>query len=536
MVSARMRGAFIKNVEQDVLDNRTTAWANTEELNKATKQRYEEAGKEIIQKITELMIEVQGKGGEWTPQEVWKFNRLNNLIAQINKIAHDLGLEEIGQLRDAMESNYITSYLQVSYALGQGMSIGVDFQKLDPRYIQQAIDYPWSGAMFSDRIWDNQKLLVKSIRENVTQSMVLGEGMAKLAKRINDNMGNSAFNCMRVARTEMMRVSYIAEQHSMKDSGVVEQVQYYATIPSERTCPVCGSLHKKIFKMGDEPQLPKHPQCRCTYLPVIPEYGIIQGDGHGISNAPEINTGADFDSFMKQILKERDKQVNNPNYANFKDKFMKDMQGINLPKTKADYILGFFDKMRVDIKDMVTKYYDNVGVKHEEGNSYHYLGNLYLQRFKEKERQAEVFWHELGHGIDFYAKKEKNGGINPTEYIGMDYMKAPASKDIKALLDNYRNNSDFRSKVNGELRRREVDPAVSDIFCSLTHAEVQGYWGHSREYYQRAENRMYSETFANLTSLYARGQYQDVEYVRQYFPNVVKAYDELVRKINKGEM
>lgn len=35
-----------------------------------------------------------------------------------------------------------------------------------------------------------------------------------------------------------------------------------------RTCDLCREDHGKKFKLGEEPSLPRHPNCRCWYIPV----------------------------------------------------------------------------------------------------------------------------------------------------------------------------------------------------------------------------------------------------------------------------
>lgn len=36
-----------------------------------------------------------------------------------------------------------------------------------------------------------------------------------------------------------------------------------------RTCDLCREDHGKVYKLGEEPSLPRHPNCRCWYIPVV---------------------------------------------------------------------------------------------------------------------------------------------------------------------------------------------------------------------------------------------------------------------------
>lgn len=61
-----------------------------------------------------------------------------------------------------------------------------------------------------------------------------------------------------------------------KDGGC-EEVEIYAA-KDERTCEICGTRHEKKYKIDKIPILPFHPNCRCTYLPVILPESLSQKD------------------------------------------------------------------------------------------------------------------------------------------------------------------------------------------------------------------------------------------------------------------
>ncbi len=52
------------------------------------------------------------------------------------------------------------------------------------------------------------------------------------------------------------------------NSDIVDKVQYMATLDG-RTSDICASRDGKIYKMGSEPPLPAHINCRSTYNPII---------------------------------------------------------------------------------------------------------------------------------------------------------------------------------------------------------------------------------------------------------------------------
>lgn len=73
----------------------------------------------------------------------------------------------------------------------------------------------------------------------------------------------------RVARTETKRVTYCAHDDVYKDTGVEELKYRCANDGDSRTCQYCRVDNGKVFKRGEEPTLPRHPNCRCVYIPVV---------------------------------------------------------------------------------------------------------------------------------------------------------------------------------------------------------------------------------------------------------------------------
>jgi SPP1 gp7 family putative phage head morphogenesis protein len=70
-----------------------------------------------------------------------------------------------------------------------------------------------------------------------------------------------------ITRTELSRVANKGAVDYYKDRGI-QEIKHVAAI-SDRTCPECNDLDNTIYKIGEEPGLPVHPLCRCTYSPVV---------------------------------------------------------------------------------------------------------------------------------------------------------------------------------------------------------------------------------------------------------------------------
>ena len=109
----------------------------------------------------------------------------------------------------------------------------------------------------------------KRIKAELSEGIVKGEGMNKLAKRISESTTVPMQRARVMARTETMFAFNTAKDEEFRRYGI-ERVEWVAAL-DERMCPTCGSYHGKIFTMDECPPCPAHPNCRCVTIPVIDE-------------------------------------------------------------------------------------------------------------------------------------------------------------------------------------------------------------------------------------------------------------------------
>lgn len=299
-IDGKRRKKLIDDTMKQVLENNKSAFNDIKELEDKITKIYKSVAKDLISKINNLRAEVEKNGGEWDIKSLGKFNRLNNLLGQIYDELLELGEIEIGNLEKKLIDTYKDQYIRQVYALGQSIPISMSTDAISHKMIRDVISYPYDGAMFSDRVWYDKTQLMKNLKQGLTNSLILGESMGKVADRIEKSIDTARFNSLRLARTEIMRMSYIAESKAMKEHDI-NKVEYWATIPSERTCSHCGKLHKKVFEHGKEPMLPTHPQCRCTYLPVIEDFNYNPKD-----EMVELSPDTSYNEF-KEVMLDKDK-------------------------------------------------------------------------------------------------------------------------------------------------------------------------------------------------------------------------------------
>lgn len=263
------RAKLIKEREEAVLKNNLKAFEDEAKMEKVLASIYASCQKEILASITETIAKVQKAGGEWSYANQSALTRSRGLFEQIGEQIKALGQKEQITFRQGLSNIYTDQFLRQVYDLGQSITVKANFNRLNPALIQKTLDYPWSGAMFSDRLWQDKERLGRNLRVGLTQSMILGEGIPQITDRINKGIDTVRYNAERVARTETKRVTYCAHDDVYKDTGVEELRYRCANGGDSRTCQYCRADNGKVFKRGEEPTLPRHPNCRCVYIPVV---------------------------------------------------------------------------------------------------------------------------------------------------------------------------------------------------------------------------------------------------------------------------
>lgn len=263
------RAKLTKEREEAVLKNNLKAFEDEAKMEKVLASIYASCQKEILASVTETIAKVQKAGGEWSYANQSALTRSRGLFEQIGEQIKALGQKEQITFRQGLSNIYTDQFLRQVYDLGQSLTVKANFNRLNPALIQKTLDYPWSGAMFSDRLWQDKERLGRNLRVGLTQSMILGEGIPQIIDRINKGIDTARYNAERVARTEIKRVTYCAHDDVYKDTGVEELKYRCANGGDSRTCQYCRADNGKTFKRGEEPTLPRHPNCRCVYIPVV---------------------------------------------------------------------------------------------------------------------------------------------------------------------------------------------------------------------------------------------------------------------------
>ncbi|MCG6796357.1 minor capsid protein [Geobacillus sp. YHL] len=220
----------------------------------------------IKQLIAELFMRY-GNDGKVNVSDIPKIER------QIQEEIRNIAVSEVAIVTSILATICALAYYRTAYEIEKSIGVVISFSLLRKEVIDEIVNFNWSGIKFSERIWDNTNALVKALRTELYLGIQQGESIDKIAKRIDKQFNSKAFQSKRLILTELSRVVSSAQEKIYRDSGIVQKVQWVATLEGN-TCEQCARLDGKQFDIDDQtkPSPPRHPNCRCCLIPIIEGY------------------------------------------------------------------------------------------------------------------------------------------------------------------------------------------------------------------------------------------------------------------------
>ena len=156
------------------------------------------------------------------------------------------------------------------YFIKNAQQTDVNFNlPIDNERVVRAINNVWAGdgQNFSDRIWKDKRLLLERLKTGLIDTITTGRNWGSFSKQLQKEFGTSYNNARRLIRTELSHIQNESSLYKYEAEGV-EQVRFIVE-HDNRVCPICRQYENKIYDIKNAPRIPVHPQCRCTYIPVV---------------------------------------------------------------------------------------------------------------------------------------------------------------------------------------------------------------------------------------------------------------------------
>lgn len=274
------------------------------------------------------------------------------LLDSIDKIL----IETSHNIQISLEDHLINMYQREHRAALEALGI-TDFPVTPVNAIKEIIEYPYAGAMFSDRIWRNKNQLINYINDDLTRGLIKGSSIKNMSKDLMNRCNTLYYQAERLVRTETNYAMTQGHKNGYKDAGLIE-FEFSAHIDG-RTSPQCRAMDGQVFLI-DESVVgtntpPMHPNCRSTILPVIP-------DTFDTFTAPEDKEPATTDAAAPEIkhLEFKDKKsateyaIKNLGFekVNWGRKLTQEM--INDTISSIDRVFNMYPQLKGSMKEITT--------------------------------------------------------------------------------------------------------------------------------------------------------------------------------------
>ncbi len=251
---------WLKRKEQRI----NSYWKDADKLEARLKKEYKVAYKELEK---ELYTFIAKYGTDNKLQYSQK--RIISLMKEIKPHIDNLYGKEQTSLTELLIDVYKDNYLKGLFVLSVGTNVATSFVGLNENAIKTAISFPWSGANFSDRIYNNKNKLIFTLRQELTQSLIRGDSIQQTARNFSKKLDIDYKNSTRLVQTELGAVISESDKKTYQEFDI-DKYEYVSTL-DDRTSTICKDLDNKVFNLKDYAigvnAPPMHPRCRSTTVP-----------------------------------------------------------------------------------------------------------------------------------------------------------------------------------------------------------------------------------------------------------------------------
>lgn len=208
--------------------------------------------------------------------EALKYGRLDSLQKQLNAILSANASNQLGYMTTNLRLLAQEASNAFMFDVFQGYGVGYNFDLLDPKLVTEIIHNPVHGQDFSKRVWNNKTLLANQVNQELANGLIQSISTQEMVNRIEskirpflkDGKKGTAYEVAeRLMRTEISNTYNQATLSRYKDTGLVKQYEYLATLDNV-TSKQCQKLDLKVYNVEDAVvglnYPPLHTNCRST--------------------------------------------------------------------------------------------------------------------------------------------------------------------------------------------------------------------------------------------------------------------------------
>ena len=484
----------------------------------------------------------------WRSGQILRSRQLSSTLDQVSHAMVNANQVAMAALAGKLPEVYAENANYSAFWVCKKTGLAVSFDLVDPDTVQHMLTA--GEALFvapgvnvaKDKPW-NRKLMASQL----TQGVLLGESIPKMARRVQRVTGSNYAAAVRTARTAVTGAENAGRVHSYKrakDMGIKLQKEWLATLDgrtrhSHRQLDGQKIPNEEGAKFDNGCRYPGDPQgrydeicnCRCTLVAAIE--GVDTSDAERWSRLPE---GMTYEEWKNELApKPQAKPKDEAAYMTVHDAAAPVYDGLDQKQKSA--VTSILKRSDENVRQVYLGYESMFklldgnwrGTAHYDPAANGVRLNLSEAFASDGRRpQGTTWFHEFGHMVDSLSgnisetykggafarsiQSEVNAYIDARNKRLRDgFKKAVAEKDTDWLVANgymsswkaeyIRENPDMEKTMLAALRHtktyaykavadeiRHMDDAqkadVSDLFGGATVCKCEDGWGHSKAYWR----------------------------------------------------
>lgn len=221
---------------------------------------YRQSYRRLTNEINALFAEIMDTGMEdLTRSQLYNLNHYRRLREAVAKEVKDLAEAEIKALDSLLDIVAVGTYRS------NFEELGIEFDLVSELNAKAIATENWSGITYSNRIWKNAEGFNERVMDDVESLVISGKMPADVKKKLMEDYGVSWNEADRLVRTESSRAYNKAARDSYTAAGI-DMCEYLAEADC---CDICREYKGRKMPIREFPELPMHPNCRCTIAPIV---------------------------------------------------------------------------------------------------------------------------------------------------------------------------------------------------------------------------------------------------------------------------
>lgn len=188
--------------------------------------------KSALKDIKGILSDMYASNPNPTFSEMVKYNRLLSYENQIAERLNELKSPLQEQIKFSIEDSYKEAYQTEYYKLEQYSGVSLNFTILPTIKIESALFNPYDRIKWTTRNQQHINDLNNKVKQSITRGLTEGKTLYQVSKDIQSSTEKTAYQSMRIARTESLRASNTAQ-----------------TVVYDRVTPIAEKYGLKTYKV-----------------------------------------------------------------------------------------------------------------------------------------------------------------------------------------------------------------------------------------------------------------------------------------------